>query len=122
MVRIVGWHVVRGSALAAALAVSLMATPLSHAQDATAPADIVQFAFQPEGLQVAAGTTVTWTNHDAIVHSVSQGTPDAPGTAFDSGLFDQDQTFSFTFTDAGEYTYFCMRHNFMRGRISVTPG
>jgi len=72
-------------------------------------------------LQVAAGTTVTWTNHDAIIHSVTSGSPDAPDGAFDSGFFDQAGTFSFTFTDSGDYTYFCMRHNFMRGTVSVVP-
>ncbi|MGI9147371.1 MAG: cupredoxin domain-containing protein [Chloroflexota bacterium] len=111
-------HLFRGPILAAALALSFVAAPVSHAQDA----DVIQFAFQPTPLQLAVGTTVTWTNHDSIVHSVTHGTPDAPGGSFDSGLFDENQTFSFTFTDAGDYTYFCMRHNFMRGTISVTPG
>ncbi len=114
----------RAAGVAAALGLSLVATPLSHAQDATptATADIIQFGFQPTPLQVPAGTIVTWTNHDAIVHSVTNGTPGAPGGAFDSGLFDENQTFAFTFTDAGDYTYFCTRHNFMRGTISVLPG
>ncbi len=115
-------HLLRGPVLATAVALSFVATPVSHAQDAAVNADIIQFAFQPTPLQVAGGTTVTWTNHDSIVHSVTQGTPDAPGASFDSGLFDENQAFSFTFTDAGDYTYFCMRHNFMRGTISVTPG
>jgi len=114
--------VLRGSVVIAALALSLLGIPIAHAQDATATVDILQFGFQPETLQVPVGTTVTWTNHDAIVHSVTNGTPDAPAGAFDSGLFDVNQTFSFTFSDPGDYTYFCSRHNFMHGTISVTPG
>lgn len=101
-------------------ALGSVAAPVSHADDAAASADIVLFEFTPGTLSVPAGTTVTWTNHDSIVHSVSQGTPDAPGDLFDSGLFDQDRTFTYTFSDPGEYQYFCMRHNFMRGTISVT--
>jgi plastocyanin len=113
-------HRVRFYTLAAALGLFALTAPPTHADDATT-ADIIQFGFEPAALQVAAGTTVTWTNHDAIIHSVTSGSPDAPEGAFDSGFFDQDGTFSFTFTDSGDYTYFCMRHNFMRGTVSVVP-
>ncbi len=111
----------QGSAMGTAAVLAVLATPAAHADDATATMDISQFAFAPAALQVPVGTTVTWTNHDAIIHSVTNGTPDAPAAAFDSGFFDQDGTFSFTFNDAGDYPYFCKRHNFMQGTISVTP-
>ena len=114
-------HRLRFSTLAVALGLLALTAPLTHADDAIATADIIQFGFEPAALQVAAGTTVTWTNHDAIIHSVTSGAPDAPDGAFDSGFFDQNGTFSFTFTDSGEYTYFCLRHNFMRGTVSVVP-
>ncbi|HEV7665554.1 MAG TPA: plastocyanin/azurin family copper-binding protein [Chloroflexota bacterium] len=107
------------SVAVAALALFASTAPASYADDTTAQADIVLFEFTPATLDVAAGTSVTWLNHDAIVHSVTQGAPDAPGTLFDSGLFDQDQTFTFTFTVPGEYTYFCTRHTFMHGMINV---
>jgi plastocyanin len=83
--------------------------------------DIKLFSFKPESLEVPVGTTVIWTNRDAIEHSVTQGTPEKPRGAFDSGFFTQDQTFSFTFTKVGDYPYFCKRHNFMRGEIKVIP-
>ena len=83
--------------------------------------DIKLFGFKPESLEVPVGTKVIWTNRDAIEHSVTQGTPEKPGGAFDSGFFTQDQTFSFTFTNVGDYTYFCKRHNFMHGEIKVVP-
>ncbi len=101
-------------------AVYAVAAPISHAQEATASADIVLFEFTPGTLEVASGTSVTWLNHDSIVHSVSEGTPDAPGDLFDSGLFDQNQTFTYTFSEPGSYTYFCTRHNFMHGTVDVT--
>ena len=107
-------------AAAMALALCTAAAPVSHADDTTAGADIVLFEFTPGTLDIPAGTSVTWLNHDAIVHSVTEGAPDAPGALFDSGLFDQNQTFTFAFTDPGQYTYFCTRHNFMRGTINVT--
>ncbi|GAC1313321.1 MAG: hypothetical protein NVSMB2_01040 [Chloroflexota bacterium] len=103
------------------LALALMGPVTAHADDAdTANVDIIQFAFQPTPLEISAGTTVVWNNYDAIVHSVTNGTPDAPGTAFDSGLFDQGLTFSQTFNDPGQYSYFCTRHNFMQGTVIVS--
>ena len=84
-------------------------------------ADIRLFQYQPNPVEVKVGTTVTWTNQDNIVHSVTNGTPPTPGKAFDSGLFDQGKTFSFTFTQAGEFPYFCTRHNSLTGVVKVTP-
>jgi plastocyanin len=110
----------RVASFAIVFAVYAAAAPISHAQDATANADIVLFEFAPGTLEVASGTSVTWLNHDSIVHSVTEGTPDAPGDLFDSGLFDQNQTFTYTFSEPGSYTYFCTRHNFMHGTVDVT--
>jgi plastocyanin len=84
-------------------------------------ATIKLFMFQPNPIEVAAGTTVMWQNEDAIEHSVTAGAPDAPSGAFDSGLFDQGRMFSWTFDAPGEYAYFCMRHPSMTGVVRVTP-
>jgi amicyanin len=68
---------------------------------------------------VAVGTTVTWTNQDAVAHTVSStSAPEAQG--FDSGLLDQGQSFAFTFTVPGTYKYQCNIHPFMKGTIVVT--
>jgi plastocyanin len=83
--------------------------------------DIKLFTFKPKSLEVPVGTTVVWTNGDAIDHSVTDGTPEKLGGAFDSGFFNKGETFSFTFNKAGEYPYFCKRHDFMRGTIKVLP-
>ncbi|GEM_PF-452494 len=81
--------------------------------------EIRLFTFKPQSLEVPVGTTVIWTNRDAIEHSVTQGTPEKPGGAFDSEAFNEGKTFSFTFTKEGEYPYFCKRHNFMQGVVKV---
>ena len=81
--------------------------------------DIKLFTFKPKSLEVPAGTTVVWTNGDAIDHSVTDGTPEKLGGTFDSGFFNKGETFSFTFNKAGQYPYFCKRHDFMRGTITV---
>jgi nitrite reductase (NO-forming) len=78
-------------------------------------------AFQPNPVQVSTGTTVTWTNEDAQPHTVMSGaTPPTPDGKFDSGIMAPAATFDFTFTEAGEYPYFCLLHPNMVGTVSVS--
>ena len=77
---------------------------------------IVDFAFTPATLTVTAGDTVTWTNLDAIAHTVTSTTG-----AFDSGSLDQGDSFSLTFTTPGTYDYLCTPHPSMTGSIVVQP-
>jgi plastocyanin len=72
--------------------------------------------FQPSRVQVKAGTTVTWINDDEIVHTV---TLDAKEKSFDAALDGKGKSFSFTFSKPGIYTYYCDRHEHMRGEIEV---
>jgi len=88
----------------------------------TAQVSIKLFRFDPEVLVVPVGTTVVWSNGDAIEHSVTSGTPESPGSAFDSDFFTEGQTWSYMFTEPGEYPYFCRRHNSMQGTVRVVPG
>lgn len=90
-------------------------------QSNTTNVDIKLFTYKPKALEVPVGTTVIWTNGDAIEHSVTNGTPDKPGDAFNSGFFTKGQSYSFTFEEPGEYPYFCKRHNSMTGVIKVIP-
>jgi plastocyanin len=83
-------------------------------------AEIKLFMFKPATLDVKAGTTIVWTNQDAIEHSVTAGTPGMPSSAFDSDFFVQGQSFSFAFTQPGTYDYFCKRHDSMTGKVRVT--
>jgi plastocyanin len=79
-----------------------------------AAVEIKSFAFNPGELDVAVGTTVTWTNDDQTAHTVSQ-----VGGGFESGKLDPGKTFSFTFTKAGTYDYFCQFHANMKGTVVV---
>jgi plastocyanin len=97
------------------------AAPTGQAPMDATPAEIWQFAFAPSPLMISAGTAVTWTNRDAIEHSITSGSPDAPGSVFDSGFINQEQAFSFRFDEAGEYPYFCRRHPFMQATLTVSP-
>ena len=82
---------------------------------------IKNLSFQPTKIEVPVGTTVTWINDDLPMHTVTQGEPGtARGSrAFDSGLLAQGDEWSFTFTEAGTYQYYCIPHPFMRGTVIV---
>src|SRR5260370_38545198 len=74
---------------------------------------IDNFTFTPAELKVKVGDTVTWTNHDDIPHTV------VSAGKFRSKTMDTDNTFTFTFTAAGDYKYFCSLHPHMTGTIKV---
>lgn len=77
---------------------------------------IDNFSFGPAALTVPVGTTVTWTNRDDIPHTaVSRDDP----KIFKSKVLDTDEKFSFTFSKAGTYPYFCSIHPKMTGKVIV---
>ncbi len=75
---------------------------------------IDNFSFGPADLTVPVRTTITWTNRDDIPHTVV-----STEKVFKSKVLDTDEKFSFTFTQAGTYPYFCSIHPKMTGRIVV---
>jgi plastocyanin len=91
---------------------------VARAQDqaSTTEVKIDNFSFGPASLTVKVGTTVTWTNRDDIPHTVVS--TDDP-QMFKSKVLDTDEKFSFTFSKAGTYPYFCSIHPKMTGRIVV---
>jgi plastocyanin len=100
---------------------AVRAQAADQALTSSTSAEIRQFTFSPSPLVVSPGASVMWTNRDAIEHSVTSGSPDAPGNAFDSGFLSQEQAFSIRFDEPGEYAYFCRRHPFMQGTLTVAP-
>jgi plastocyanin len=80
--------------------------------------------FQPNPIQVSIGDTVTWINDDSQPHTVISGSNGIPDNKFNSSpnfipLMAPGATFSHTFTEAGEYPYFCLLHPNMIGTVSV---
>jgi plastocyanin len=109
--------VVPVAVIAAALlvsAVSGLVRVASPVRAATHQVSIENFAFMPASLSVQVGDTVTWTNNDDAPHTAT-----ADNGAFDSDTLDIGGTNSFTFTTAGEFTYFCSIHPDMTGTITV---
>ena len=77
------------------------------------------FQFQPSPLEVRVGTTVSWSNRDDILHTVTAGTPGAADGRFNGQLDGPGTLYQFTFTEPGTYAYFCARHESMRGEVRV---
>lgn len=75
---------------------------------------IDNFSFAPMSVTVPVGTTITWTNRDDIPHTVV-----STEKVFKSKVLDTDDKFSFTFTKAGTYPYFCSVHPKMTGQVVV---
>ena len=78
-------------------------------------------AFSPNPVQVRVGTTVAWTNNDVEPHTVNAGENAMPSGLFDSYI-SPARTFEHTFTEAGEYPYFCILHPNMVGTVVVVTG
>lgn len=103
-----------------ALAVFVMSACLAPALAGEAvKVDIKLFQFKPKELAVKVGTTVTWTNADAIEHSVTAGEPGKPSATFDSGFFIKGGSYAHTFAAPGSYAYFCKRHPSMHAVVKV---
>jgi plastocyanin len=66
------------------------------------------------------GHTVTWTNDDTQPHTVTSDQNAQPDGRFDSSIMAPAGTFSHTFTEAGEYPYYCVLHPNMVGTVSVS--
>jgi plastocyanin len=98
--------------------VLLAGTPSVAANDqpsgSSADVKIDNFSFGPQTLTVSVGTTVVWTNRDDIPHTVV-----STDGVFKSKVRDTDEKFSYTFTKAGTYPYFCSVHPKMTGKVVV---
>jgi plastocyanin len=116
----------RALGLAGAIAITAAcgsaAAPAAPAATAAAKAadvaiDVQAFKF-PANTDVAKGTKVTWTNKDSAAHTVTSGTRPNKDGKFDGSL-PGGGAFSFTFADAGVYSYYCSIHSSMNATITV---
>jgi plastocyanin len=81
---------------------------------ATAAVKIDNFVFGPQTITVPVGATVTWTNSDDIPHTAV-----STDGVFKSKVMDTDEKFTYTFTKAGTYPYYCTIHPKMTGKVVV---
>lgn len=75
---------------------------------------IQNFEFKPASLTVSKGTIVKWINNDSMPHTVTSD-------AFQSGLMQQGNFFTYQFDTAGNFPYSCKIHPSMKGGIIVKP-
>ena len=80
---------------------------------------IKNFAISPENLTIKTGTTITWLNEDDAVHQIESDSKVQGVFVSDSLAY--GQSFTFTFTQPGTYTYHCAYHPTMKGEIIVKP-
>lgn len=95
-------------------------TPYPTPAPTPAPASVTHkvsiqgFAFGPASQSVKKGDTVVWTNQDSAPHTVT-GTGGLNSSTLSAG-----QSYSFTFSSVGTFTYHCNFHPSMTGSITVT--
>ncbi len=118
-----------GSVLALAVAATLLlaacgggtsASPTATSTPTNGQVKIVEnngkYAFDPATLTVKKGTQVVWTNASDAPHTVTSNA----GAFNTQNQITENQTFSFTFTTAGTFTYHCEIHTYMTATITVT--
>ena len=91
---------------------------MSSTAVATDTVQIKDYMFDPMSITVKVGTTVTWTNKDAVGHTVTADNPS--GDSPSSQLLAQGESYKFTFTKAGTYSVHCNPHPYMKQTITVT--
>ena len=94
-------------------------TPEEQPEEAAAEVRAEGVAFQPETLNVSAGTTVTFTNLDDVPHTATAGAPGAPEDDFRVDLPGSGASGDVTFDTAGTFVYFCEIHPTMTAQIVV---
>jgi plastocyanin len=77
-------------------------------------AEMRTMVFGPKRIEISAGGTVTWTNNDPLVHTIT-----ADDGSWDSGPIEPGKSWSRTFTQPGEYAFHCTPHPFMKAVIVV---
>ena len=72
--------------------------------------------YMPDNVVIKPGDSVTWVNHDEDPHNVID---QANKKQFHSPALDTNDTYSYTFTKAGSYAYFCTFHPTMQAKVTV---
>ncbi len=99
--------------------------PMPAPQAGQGTVTIQGFAFNPGTITVRVGQQVVWVNRDSAPHTSTSGSCSGgtctPAPGWDSGTLNPGQSFAFTFTSAGTFSYFCRIHGAsMQGTVVVT--
>jgi alcohol dehydrogenase (cytochrome c) len=77
--------------------------------------DTTDYSFTPVRVSVPAGTTLTWSNSGAVIHTAS-----ATNGSWDTGDISAGSSAQITFNTAGSFSYNCNPHPWMLGQVVVT--
>src|SRR5512140_3789797 len=75
---------------------------------------IQSFQFAPSPITVAKGSTITWTNKDAVAHTAT-----ADDGSWDTGNIAPGASKSLTFANSGTFAYHCTVHPMMKSSVVV---
>ena len=89
----------------------------THTPPSPNSVSITKKGYIPGTMTVKVGTTVTWSNASSGAETV---TSDTAGV-FDSGPINAGALFTYTFTQAGTFTYHSTNSTTLKGSITVTP-
>src|SRR5213080_4914835 len=101
-------------AIAAVLMVHPTRAKGEEAKAAATEVSVDNFTFGPETLTVPVNSTVTWVNKDDVPHVIASN-----DGLFKSKALDTDDKYSYTFSKAGSYSYYCSIHPKMIGKVVV---
>jgi len=88
--------------------------------DVSRDCDDTKECYIPAAVRVEIGDTVIWTNNDSKPHTITSGSPvQGVDGIFASSFLKTDDTFSHTFSEKGEYSYFSIIDPWMQGTIFV---
>ncbi len=105
---------IAGPFIVGAAAATPDATPA--ADGTTATVEMFDFGYEPAELEIAVGTTVTWTNTGVAPHNAS-----ADDGSFETDFVSNGMSVSYTFTEAGTFPYLCTLHaNLMQAVVTVS--
>ncbi len=102
---------------------NINATDAKILQDGDKPAEneiwLDKLAFIPKMKSIKVGTKITWVNKETAMHTVISGAPNAKTGLFESKTMGEGGEFSFTFTEAGVYKYYCGTHEDMMMAVII---
>jgi plastocyanin len=75
---------------------------------------IRNFVFSLTITTIKVGDSVKWTNFDVVTHTAT-----ADDGSFDTGLLNKGESKTIAFNTSGTYSYHCIPHSWMIGKIVV---
>lgn len=110
---------IRGTFLLLFLGLSLQVVVTKAA---TVEVQLQNFSFNPPAVTINVGDTIRWVNDTSTFHTTTSGTSCTSNGIWDANLTSLNSSFSFEFSSAGVFPYFCRPHCGlgMTGTIEVT--